>query len=612
MRVIIATRRFKGAVFVVGLVLILAAIFLAACGAGAGPVASDGADSDPAAAQIEALLEAMPLEDRVGQLFMIHAHGPAIGPTTAAAAAANLEMHGVETIAQVIQTFHPGGIAYFEWTDNIESVEQVAQLSNDIQAEALGVGVGIPLLMGIDQEHGVVRRVAEPAAQFPGNMALGATGQLEDAYQAALVTARELRALGVNLNFAPVADVNINPDNPIIGTRSFGDRPGEVSALTAMQVQGYIEGGVAATAKHFPGHGDTDVDSHTGLPLIEHSREELVSVDLPPFQAAIDAGVDAVMTAHIVVPALDPSGRPATLSELILTDLLRGTMGFEGVIITDALTMDAVNSSGDTGQVAVMALQAGADILLMPPAMKEAFPAVLDAVAAGELSIARIDQSVRRILRLKQKLGLLSDTDGVLVDIAALPMRVGTEAHWQGARDIAARSITLIRDDAGLLPLTVGPEQQILVTGWGETTVALLGEALARKGLNITTLTADANPDEGVIATIVAAAGDSSLVVAVTRNVHADKGQQALIQGLVRTGTPVVVVMVGVPYDVRFLPTAGTVAATYGYRAVSLEAAAAVLVGDLSPRGRLPVTIPGADDPTQTLYPAGHGVSYGP
>jgi beta-N-acetylhexosaminidase len=244
---------------------------------------------------------------------------------------------------------------------------------------------------------------------FPGAARIAATKDVKVSRAVARATGEELRALGVNLDFAPVADVNIDPRNPVIGKRAFGDRPAEVSKMVAAAVKGFDDAGVAATAKHFPGHGDTHVDSHTGLPVIDHTRAQWKRLDAPPFKAAIGAGVDAIMSAHIVFPKLDPSGDPATLSKPILTGLLRQELGFDGVISTDALNMAGVREKYGDGEVAVRAVLAGADLLLMPYDLPKAYNAVLSAAKSGRISERRLDESVTRLLTLKQARGLLTE-----------------------------------------------------------------------------------------------------------------------------------------------------------------------------------------------------------
>lgn len=589
---------------------IAAAFIVAAFMAGAAvPAAAAGVD-------LQALLAAMSVEEKVGQLFMVHAYGPAVTALDAGTAQHNRELHGVDDWRGLLERYPVGGVIYFTVNNNIEHPAQVAALSNGLQQLALARRVPVPLLIAVDQEGGIVQRIGEPATEFPGSMALAATGDVGLAREAARVTGTELRAMGINVNFAPVADVNVNPDNPVIGVRSFGDRADVVAQYVAAQVAGYRAAGVAAAAKHFPGHGDTDVDSHTGLPRIPHTRTEVAAIDLPPFEAAIGAGVDMIMTAHIVVPSLDASERPATMSRPVLTGLLREELGFEGVIVTDALTMDAAEEAFGPGRAAVEALLAGADLLLMPADLDEAFRAVLEAVERGELTTERLDASVLRILELKARLGLLAGTE---VDPARVEAVVGTREHKAVAARIAAESITLVKNDAGLLPLTPGRVRRVLVTGWGQTTTAALAAALAEAAeaaeatgaeLNARVLTTGAAPDEELIEQAVAAAGDVDLVIVLTSDAHLHPAQQALVEALLAAGKPLLAVGAGTPYDVGVLSGVDTYVAVYGYRPVSLRALAAVLFGRAEPRGRLPVDIPNPERPDVLLYPAGHGLTY--
>ncbi|MFD0597305.1 glycoside hydrolase family 3 protein [Catellatospora coxensis] len=328
----------------------------------------------------------MSLEQKVGQLFVTYVYGSDATSPAPADRTANLAAFGVETPAEVVDRFHLGGVVYFAWSHNLDNVRQIATLSNGLQAASLRPGGKdeVPLLISTDQEQGVVQRMPAPSAQFPGSMALGASRSASAAHLAAEVTGRELSAVGIRQPYAPIADVNVNPANPVIGVRSFGSDPELVAELTAAQVGGFEQGArVTAVAKHFPGHGDTGTDSHTGLPVIHHTREQWERIDAPAFRAAITAGVDSIMTAHIVVPALDPSGDPATLSPTILTGVLRERFGFQGVVVTDALNMAGVRTKYGDARVPVLALKAGADQLLMPPNLALAYDSVLQAVRAG-------------------------------------------------------------------------------------------------------------------------------------------------------------------------------------------------------------------------------------
>ena len=576
----------------------------------AGPAAA-GTGPDP----VEQLLTRMTLPEKVGQLFTTYAYGTAADAPSAADAAANRRLYGVDTPAEVVAKYHLGGVIYFAWTNSLQSPRQITELGIGLQAAASSTGAGVPLMISTDQEHGVVSRMPPPATAFPGGMALGAGRSVGDAYRTGRVTGTELGAVGIGQVWAPVADVNVNPANPVIGVRSFGSDPALAAALTAGQVLGLQHGAnTAAAAKHFPGHGDTGTDSHTGLPVITHTRAQWSRVDAPPFRAAIAAGVDAVMTAHIVVPALDPSGDPATLSRPIITGLLRGELGYRGVVVTDSLEMAGVRRQYGDDRVPVLALKAGADMLLMPPDLGVAVRAVLGAVATGELTEARIDESVRRILALKHRRGLLAWTPR---DPAAAERIVGRAQHRRVARAVTDRTVTAIRNDAGLLPYR-GAGKSVLVTGWNSgaaQNVPALGVALAARGASATPLVTNL-PTDTQIAEAVAAAGRHDLTVVLTAKAGdtavTDRGarQQALVRALVAGGRPVVVVAVRDPYDIAYLPGVTTYLATYSYTAVAMESLARVLLGETAPRGKLPVAIPEATDPSTVLYPFGHGLTW--
>ncbi|MFI6828609.1 glycoside hydrolase family 3 N-terminal domain-containing protein [Kribbella sp. NPDC050241] len=552
-------------------------------------------------------LRRMTLEQKVGQLFVCYAYGP----TADTADARNTSLYGVATPAEVVRKFHLGGVIYFAWTDSVKDPQQIARLSNGLQGAALG-DTGVPLQISTDQEHGVVFRVGPPATQFPGAMALGATRSAEYARQAAGIGGRELKAVGITTDFAPVADVNVNPLNPVIGVRSFSSDPAVVAALTAEQVKGYQrDGRIVSTAKHFPGHGDTATDSHTGIPVISHTLEEWTRIDRPPFEAAIRAGIESIMTAHIVVPALDPAEDPATLSKPILTGILREQLRFDGVVITDSLGMKGVRDKYGDAEIPLRAIEAGVDQLLMPVDPGLAYNSVLDAVRGGRISEARIDQSVERILKLKLRTGVV---DQPYVDLARVAKVVGTPANYAAAQRIADRSTTLLKNDAGLLPLSPAP-RKILVAGYSP---AALGTALQGRGATAVVKDTGATPTDAKIDDAVAASADADLTVVLTMKAWdtevTDKQakQQKLVNALLATGRPVILAAVRDPYDVAYFPSASTTLATYGYAAVSMEALAKVLYGELAPTGKLPVAIPAQPDPSVTLYPFGHGLGFDP
>ncbi|MGC9664991.1 glycoside hydrolase family 3 protein [Planosporangium sp. 12N6] len=549
----------------------------------------------------------MTLEEKVGQLFVTYAYGTAADTTDPDDVAANRELYGVDNAAQLIDRYRLGGIIYFAWSHNVNSPDQIAALSNGVQRAAARTRIPVPLLIGTDQEQGIVTRIGPPATQFPGNMALGADRRTADTRTAASITAAELHAMGVNQDYAPDADVNTNPANPVIGVRSFSSDPTLAATLTREAVTGYQRENVAATAKHFPGHGDTNVDSHTGIPVIGHTRQQWEQLDRPPFAAAVAAHVDAIMTAHIVVPALDPSGDPATLSQPIVTGILRKELGYDGVVITDSLGMAGVRQKYGDGRVPVLALKAGVDQLLMPPDLDLAYRSVLAAVRDGELTERRIDESVQRILRLKFRRGLVRNP---YVDASRLPATVGTADHLATAQAITDRTTTLVRNDRATLPLPAQPGRKVLVTGWGVATTATLAADLGRRGQVTDTLTTGAAPTQAQIDAAVAASGTHDLTVVTTNGLRANPQQRRLVEALQATGVPLVVAAVAEPYDIAYVPTVPAYLATYSYTAIALESLTRVLFGEVAPAGRLPVTIPAADAAGTTLYPFGHGLAY--
>jgi beta-N-acetylhexosaminidase len=438
-------------------------------------------------------------------------------------------------------------------------------------------------------------------------MALGAGRSAEDARAAADIIGSELRAMGVNTNFAPVCDVNVDPANPVIGTRSFSSDPALAAEMAAAQVRGFQDdGGVAASAKHFPGHGDTAVDSHVAFPIITHTRQEWEEIDAPPFRAAIEAGIDMIMTAHLAFPALDDSGDPATLSHPILTGVLREELGFDGVIVTDALNMQGVRDLYGDAEVAVRALLAGADQLLMTPAMDEAHAAVTDAVRTGRISRRELDDKVARILRLKYRRDIVAQPYADPDEVSDV---VGIPAHLSRANEITDRTTTLVRNDDGVLPIAVAGTA-ILVTGYGVTSTSVLADALTERGGVVTRVETGTAPSSAAIAAAVAAASAADVVVVLTMNASTSAGQQQLVAELRATGATVVVVAVRNPYDIASLGDAPTYLATYSYSPIAIESAARVLAGEVAPVGTLPVDIPAADDPDTVLYPFGHGLTW--
>ncbi|GAA2396204.1 glycoside hydrolase family 3 N-terminal domain-containing protein [Streptomyces coeruleofuscus] len=580
--------------------------------AAAGPSYAAGAPDDK---RLRALVSRMTLEEKVGQLFVMRVYGHSATAPDQADIDANLKEIGVRTAAELVEKYRVGGIIYFAWAHNTREPHQIADLSNGIQRASLELPRGLPVIVSTDQEHGIVARVGRPATLFPGAMAVGAGGSRSDARALGRIAGRELRAMGIRQDYSPVADVNVNPANPVIGVRSFGADPRAVAALVAAEVAGYQGSGVAATAKHFPGHGDTNVDSHTGFPTITHSRELWEKLDAPPFRAAIAAGIDSIMTAHLMVPALDDSGDPATLSRPILTGILRERLGYDGVVVTDSLGMEGVRTKYGDDRVPVLALKAGVDQLLNPPDLDLAWNAVLAAVRNGELTEARLDESVLRVLRLKTKLGLFR---APYVSQKGVDRAVGTRAHLAAADRIAERTTTLLVNEGRLLPLSRRRYPKVLVVGADPASpsgttgppTGVLAAALTELGFTATALPTGTSPSAAVIARAVAAAQDADAVVAATYNLTAGSGQKTLVEQLAATGRPVVAVATRNPYDVAHLPSVPACLAAYSWTDVELRAAARVIAGRVEPRGKLPVAVRRADDPEQVLYPIGHGLTY--
>jgi beta-N-acetylhexosaminidase len=396
--------------------------------------------------------------------------------------------------------------------------------------------------------------------------------------------------------------VNTNPRNSADGPRSFGDRPAAVSVMAAAAVLGYQRGGVAAQAKHFPGLGDTTVNTDNGVAVTNETRAQIMSTDIPSFRAAIAAGAQSIMAAHIVAPALDPSGLPASLSQPIVTGLLRNTLHYNGVVVTDALSAGALVGIPEN-QVILDAINAGDDELLMPAHLPADIQTVLDAVHSGALSEARIDQSVTRILTMKARLGLF---DNPYTSAATITATVGTPAHTQTMADVARHSITLVRNANRTLPIPAG--KHVLVTGWGFGTTQNLTNDLAATGLTVQRLWTG-SPDQATIDAAVAAAKTNDVTVVTTGNAWNDATQQNLVAALLATGKPIVVTSVEGPYDVSYFPTAPTYVAAYDFQPASLAALANTLVGAARPTGHLPITIPTADG-TATLFRYGTGLSY--
>ncbi len=524
---------------------------------------------------IQQMLNRMTLAEKVGQLLLVYFTGPNLSPD----------------LQEMIDSYHIGGVILYPISGNLISVPQVRELTQHIQSIAK-----IPLWIAIDQEGGAVDRLPPEATHFPSAMAVAATGNLNWAEQMATITALELRALGINLNFAPVVDVNSNPANPIIGIRAYGSDPQEVSRWGEVVFKTYEQAGILTTLKHFPGHGDTGVDSHLGLPRVERSLPTLEAVDLLPFQQLTQGGAPAIMTAHVLVPALDPD-RPATLSSRILLDVLRQKWGFQGLIVTDSLTMGALDQTWNSAEAALLAFEAGADVLLFGAdaghAASEpqlAYDLLLKAVQEGRITRERLDASVGRILYQKTRLGLGQSEP--------LPptTQIGKQSHQEVAQQIAQACITLVKDEQQFLPV---PTSEKILVIWPQSR-GDLGGACRMVFSAVTCQPLSFDPDQETINQIQNQASQAFLILLGTYETYRYPAQIQLIQFLLHY--KLVVLAMGSPYDLLLCPQIPCYLATYGDGAASLKAAVEILAGKCSPQGRLPIAL-GTD------FPVGHGIS---
>jgi beta-N-acetylhexosaminidase len=514
-----------------------------------------------------------------------------------------LSFIGAEPSPEILDTLrgrHVGGVTLFRSLNVVEPA-QVHRLTSALQQAAAAAGQPL-LLIAVDQEGGQLVAI-DGTTSFPGNMALGAAGSADLAYRAGYAMGRELAALGVNVNYAPDCDVNSNPRNPVVGARSFGEDPALVAQLGAALTRGLQDAGVAATAKHFPGHGDTATDSHYDIPVVPHDLARMRQVEFPPFVAAVQAGVKLVMTAHVAFPAFDDGLKlPATMSPALLRGLLRDQIGFAGVIISDALEMAAF-SQGDIVIDTLAATAAGVDLLLLNSntALQESIYGGLSQAAQRRLlAPADMHESAERVLALKRW-------------VAAQPRPsldvIGCAEHQALADEIAARSVTLVRDASGLLPLRLAPGDRVAVivprpvdltpADTSSYVSCTLAEALRRYHPAVDERVTDREPSAAEVAELTQWAAQYDTIVVGTINAAEGSGQAALVQALLATGRPVVAIALRVPYDLSAYPAAPTYACAYSILPPSMDAMARALVGRAAFGGRLPVALPG-------LYPLGH------
>ena len=577
-------------------VLCCTLIWMLSSSSGANAAANSSPANAPSAAKSKrtpgvSLLRALSLHDRIAQMIVVRGYGdypPA-------------DSGEYRRFLRWIRDDHVGGfiIAGRIRDGNVLSAQpfEMAAFINHMQRLAR-----TPLLVAADFERGASMRVAE-AARFPYLMAFGAAHDLAATKQLGAATAHEARALGVTWVFAPDADVNNNPDNPIINVRSYGEDPQQVAAGVSAFIEGahsHKQDYVLVTAKHFPGHGDTAEDSHIQLARLDQPKERIEAVELVPFRAAVEHGVDAIMTAHMAVPALEASDLPATLSREVLTGLLRKELGFQGLIVTDAMEMQGIAALYSQGEAAVRAIEAGADVLLMPTDPEICIRAVIEAVEHGRISRRRIDASAAKILMAKQRVGLIRTR---LVNLDAISDDLEQPNFQSLAESVAERALTLVKDDGHLFPMPSHEGSCLVVMGEkpfsdrGETLTAELHRRIPALAAYIV------NPalSQYVLAAI---AEDTShckqIYVAAFVTVAANRGSVALQGGLnsfmnalVRGPAPVALIALGNPYLLRDFPNVSSYMATFSTSTTSETAAAKAMMGEIPISGRMPVSIPG-------------------
>lgn len=568
-----------------------------------------------------------------------------------------------DQVRQVLTDYHFGGVIYF--AQNLEGTEQSFLLTQAIQGTVAESG-GIPMLICADQEGGSVYRLATGTA-LPGNMALSAAGSLDYASLSGEIIGGELRALGINTNLAPVVDVNSNPANPVIGLRSFGDDGAVVGQMASALIEGMNQTGVIGCAKHFPGHGDTAVDSHYGLPMVDKALEQLRSCELLPYEILIEQGVDMIMTAHILYPQLEqgrvlsnktgnPEALPATMSHAIVTELLKQDMGFEGIVITDAMNMAGITDAWDPVQATVQAIRAGVDMVCMPCELTsledlKTLDAIVDgvcaAVADGSITMNRIDDAVRRILRVKQRRGIL-DWEAEDASLEHALEVVGSAANREAERQIAAAAVTVVENKHDTLPLVLNANSRVLMLvphdneraqmllGWNRAAEA----GLIPEGAQVQAICFDETSTPETLREEIDWADTLILNSEVSRPDRLNGGHWVsacplqTIAYAKAQGKTVIVQSVDRPYDVQSYGEADAVLAVYGCKGSGLDptevltggltgssmafgpnivAGIEVIFGVFGAQGRLPVSIPRFENGAFTqeiLYERGWGLTY--
>ena len=557
----------------------------------------------------EKTLRKLSTEEKVGQLFMVWVRAQFL----------NNDSDAYAQLWDVINKYHVGGFAMTVPTDGAFLIKsepyEATMVLNHLQQESK-----LPLLFAADFERGLSMRLNGPTI-FPHAMAFGAAGKLDYAEAFGRITAQEARAIGIHWNFFPVADVNSNPANPVINTRSFGEDPQQVGQLVTAYIKGAHEGGMLTTAKHFPGHGDTATDSHLGVARVDGGLAHLHSIELPPFQKAIAGGVDSVMIAHVTVPALEPDPtRVATTSARVVTDLLRQQMKFNGIVTTDALDMAGLTRlyASNVGRAAVEAFKAGNDLLLIPADLDASYREMVKAVESGEIPAARLDESVLKLLKAKASLGL---NKARLVDVTGVGQDVGKPQNMLVGQEVADDAVTLVRENGNVLPLksmgttkgglpymtTEETHNRVVVIVFSDDVRMTVGRVFERQMRarvpDANVLFVDPRIAEGMTDDVLHAINEAQVVVAAVyaapvpggmRNSAAvpDATGTLLTKMLEHARKKMAVVALGSPYVVAGFPEIENYLCTFSNETVSEQSAVKALFGEIPIRGHLPVSIP--------------------
>lgn len=542
--------------------------------------------------QIKEIMENMTPEQKIGQLVMPNTH-------------ANIRQQPDKNMEELLTKYHVGSVIIYDYYDAVTT----ANYTNQLQKWAAETEHGIPLFISADLEFGAVQHVTD-ATVFPRLMGIGATNDPNAAKKVGEITAKEAKAVGYNWNYSPAVDVNVNPLNPVIGVRAFGESIDLVTDLSLAMIEGHQKNGVLATAKHFPGHGDTFIDTHYGLDIVTYDRKTLDDVHLPPFKAAIEAGVDSIMTSHIIVEAIDPE-LPATLSEKVLTGLLREELAFDGLIITDAMDMGAMVNNYGRGEAAVKAIKAGADVIIAKGTYNDKIATIgglYDAYESGELTIERINESVERILSKKLKYNLFEDR---LVDVDKAKEIVDTPEHKQFASEVAQQSMTLLKND-NVLPFDSTSDDTTLVIGpviYNEDYyIKEITEEVARIASGkVERIVVSENPNQSDIDIVIDKAKSFDRIIVTTFSAsELPDGQAQLVNELTKIGKPIVAFSLGLPYDIAHYPDVDAYIATYaierwGSPVPTAWTAAVEVIFGAQPGGKLPVMI-------EDFYNSGDGI----